>query len=171
MIGATALCWVFRPLRDSLRPGVNLNDTSIAMLAAVALFVIPVEFRKGVFAIDGEWAAKLPWGVVVLFAAGIKVVFLRQVRDGKDGHGSYRGKPVAEIRAIRGPEMIEARSTTSNGREYWFVRVSPGGMKSGEAPGCFGPVSRRARMSDPGSTIQRQGWGLVPIACRTRLLR
>ena len=41
------------------------------MLAAVALFVIPVEPRKGVFAMDGEWAAKLPWGVVVLFGGGL----------------------------------------------------------------------------------------------------
>ena len=71
MVGATALCWVFRPLLDSALPGLNLNDTSIAMLAAVALFVVPVEPRKGVFAMDGEWAAKLPWGVVVLFGGGL----------------------------------------------------------------------------------------------------
>ena len=35
---------------------------------------------------------------------------LRKVRDGKTVTVSYRGKPVAEIRAIReSPEMIEAR--------------------------------------------------------------
>ena len=35
---------------------------------------------------------------------------LRQVRDGKTVTVSYRGKPVAEIRAIReAPETIEAR--------------------------------------------------------------
>lgn len=35
---------------------------------------------------------------------------LRQVRDGKTVTASYRGKPVAEIRAIRDtPETIEAR--------------------------------------------------------------
>ena len=35
---------------------------------------------------------------------------LRKVRDGKTVTVSYRGKPVAEIRAIRElPEMIEAR--------------------------------------------------------------
>ena len=35
---------------------------------------------------------------------------LKQVRDGKTDTVSYRGKPVAEIRAIReSPETIEAR--------------------------------------------------------------
>ena len=60
VMGATALCWVFRLILDNALPALSLNDTSIAMLAAVALFVIPVEFRKGVFAMDGEWAASCP---------------------------------------------------------------------------------------------------------------
>ena len=70
-VGAAAFLWVFRPLLADLLPGLALNDTSIAMAVAVALFVVPVEPRKGVFAMSGEWAAKIPWGVVVLFGGGL----------------------------------------------------------------------------------------------------
>lgn len=37
----TALAWVFQPLIAAQMPGVN--DTSIAIAAALALFIIPVE--------------------------------------------------------------------------------------------------------------------------------
>ena len=71
VLAAAAFFWVFRPLIADLLPGLALNDTSIAMIAAVALFVIPVEPRKGVFVMSGEWAAKIPWGVVILFGGGL----------------------------------------------------------------------------------------------------
>ena len=73
VVAVAAFFWVFRPLIRDLLPGLALNDTSIAMVAAVALFIIPVEPRKGVFAMSGEWAAKLPWGVVVLFGGGLSL--------------------------------------------------------------------------------------------------
>ena len=73
VVAVAAFFWVFRPLVRDLLPGLALNDTSIAMVAAVALFIIPVEPRKGVFAMSGEWAAKLPWGVVVLFGGGLSL--------------------------------------------------------------------------------------------------
>ena len=73
VVGVAAFFWVFRPLVNDVLPGLALNDTSIAMIAAVALFVIPVEPRKGVFAMSGEWAAKVPWGVVVLFGGGLSL--------------------------------------------------------------------------------------------------
>lgn len=70
-VGVAAFLWMFRPLLADLLPGLALNDTSIAMAVAVALFIVPVEPRKGVFAMSGEWAAKIPWGVVVLFGGGL----------------------------------------------------------------------------------------------------
>ncbi len=73
VVAVAAALWVSRPLINEALPTVTFNDTSIAMIAAVALFVIPVEPRKGVFAMSGEWAAKLPWGVVVLFGGGLSL--------------------------------------------------------------------------------------------------
>jgi sodium-dependent dicarboxylate transporter 2/3/5 len=73
VVGVTAFFWVFRPLIEDALPGISLNDTSIAFLGALALFVIPVEAKKGVFALSGDWARTLPWGVVILFGGGLSL--------------------------------------------------------------------------------------------------
>jgi len=50
-------------------PGAN--DASVALLAVVALFVIPN--GRGSRLLDWETAAKIPWGVLLLFAGGIVI--------------------------------------------------------------------------------------------------
>ena len=72
IVAATAFLWVFRPVVERAT-GIDLNDTSIAFLGALAMFVVPVEPRKAIFVLSGEWAAKLPWGVVVLFGGGLSL--------------------------------------------------------------------------------------------------
>lgn len=67
----TALAWVFQPLIADKLPGVN--DTSIAIAAAMALFIIPVDTRKRVFLMNWESASKLPWGVLLLFGGGLSL--------------------------------------------------------------------------------------------------
>lgn len=71
VVGVTATLWVFRPLIDNALPGIALNDTSIAIFGGLLLFVIPVDLKRGVFALDGDWARELPWGVVLLFGGGL----------------------------------------------------------------------------------------------------
>ncbi len=72
IVAVTAFLWVFRPVVERAT-GIDLNDTSIAFLGALAMFVVPVEPRKAIFVLSGEWAAKLPWGVVVLFGGGLSL--------------------------------------------------------------------------------------------------
>ncbi|UYP32057.1 DASS family sodium-coupled anion symporter [Pseudomonas sp. Z8(2022)] len=67
----TALAWVFQPLIAGWLPGVN--DTSIAIAAALALFIIPVDSKQRVFLMDWESASKLPWGVLLLFGGGLSL--------------------------------------------------------------------------------------------------
>ena len=62
----TAALWIFGPL---VRSVVALSDSGIAMLAALALFLIPV--GKGARAMDWKTAVKLPWGVLMLFGGGL----------------------------------------------------------------------------------------------------
>lgn len=74
----TATMWIFRPLLVRLdcggvRPFACLSDTGIAMIAALALFVIPVDARNRVFLMDWRTAAKLPWGLLVLFGGGLSL--------------------------------------------------------------------------------------------------
>ncbi len=64
-----ALAWIFRPMLAEYIPG--LNDTSIAIGAALLLFSIPVDLGKRTFLIDWDTAGKLPWGVLLLFGGGL----------------------------------------------------------------------------------------------------
>jgi len=68
----TALLWVFRPLIADY-VGIPLSDPGIAMAAALVLFVIPVDAKRGVFAMNWTWAQRLPWGVLILFGGGLSL--------------------------------------------------------------------------------------------------
>lgn len=66
----TASAWIFRPLLSAnLAPW--LSDTGIAIAAALAMFLIPVDTRERKFLLDWESAEKLPWGVLLLFGGGL----------------------------------------------------------------------------------------------------
>ena len=72
-----ALAWIAREPVVKLAAGrgwtllAGLSDAGIAMIAALALFLIPVDLRRRVFAMDWEHAVKLPWGVLILFGGGL----------------------------------------------------------------------------------------------------
>jgi sodium-dependent dicarboxylate transporter 2/3/5 len=80
--GLTALAWVFREdlaLGAVTLPGWTrvlgqpkwINDGTIAIIGALLLFVIPVNLRKGEFALDWDWAKRIPWEVLLLFGGGL----------------------------------------------------------------------------------------------------
>jgi sodium-dependent dicarboxylate transporter 2/3/5 len=74
----TAAGWILRPLLvkvawGGVRPLAGLSDPGIAMIAAVALFVIPVELGPRVFVMNWETALKLPWGILILFGGGLSL--------------------------------------------------------------------------------------------------
>ena len=67
-----ALAWMFRPLLVQL-PGLSqLSDPVIAVMGAVAMFLIPAG-RDGVPLLDWPSAEKLPWGVILLFGGGLSL--------------------------------------------------------------------------------------------------
>ncbi len=70
--------WITRPLLTSfnlagIKPFAGLSDAGIAMLAAIALFVIPVDRDQGVRAMDWSTARHLPWDVLILFGGGLSL--------------------------------------------------------------------------------------------------
>jgi sodium-dependent dicarboxylate transporter 2/3/5 len=67
----TTILWITRPFTEDVLP--QLSDTGIAIAAAVALFLIPVDFRKGQFALDWSTAKEIPWEVLVLFGGGLSL--------------------------------------------------------------------------------------------------
>ena len=74
----TALAWMFRsfytPRLANVFPSAEgIDDAGIAIAAAVALFIIPVDYSRGIFALDWETAKQLPWGVLLLFGGGLSL--------------------------------------------------------------------------------------------------
>ncbi len=51
----------------------QIDDTTVAILGAVLLFMIPVNLKRGEFAMDWRTAAKMPWGVLLLFGGGLSL--------------------------------------------------------------------------------------------------
>ena len=52
-------------------PILNLTDTLIAMVAAIALFVVPAGGQKKPFVLQWEDTKNLPWGILILFGGGL----------------------------------------------------------------------------------------------------
>jgi sodium-dependent dicarboxylate transporter 2/3/5 len=72
----TAAAWIFRPLLNELefgatRPFEELSDPGVAVMAALLLFLIPVDFRRREFLMNWETALRLPWGLLILFGGGL----------------------------------------------------------------------------------------------------
>ncbi len=63
----TVLAWIFQPLLADLIPG--LNDTVIALTAALALFALPA--GRGRRLLEWQQAVELPWGILLLFGGGL----------------------------------------------------------------------------------------------------
>lgn len=82
----TAFCWIFRPLVEDRIP--MISDTTIAIAGAVALFMIPINVRRGEFVMDWEATKALPWEVLLLFGGGLSLAGVIQ----EHGLSAYLGK-------------------------------------------------------------------------------
>jgi sodium-dependent dicarboxylate transporter 2/3/5 len=68
----TALGWIFRQQIGFLFPDPKMvTDASIAMAGALVLFLIPINLKRNEFVMNWTWAAKMPWGVLILFGGGL----------------------------------------------------------------------------------------------------
>jgi solute carrier family 13 (sodium-dependent dicarboxylate transporter), member 2/3/5 len=78
----TALAWIFRadiklgafviPGWYNLFPNKSyIHNSTVAIFFSLLLFIIPVDAKKGEFALDWEWAKRIPWGVLILFGGGL----------------------------------------------------------------------------------------------------
>ena len=67
----TALLWVCRPLLEPWLPG--LSDTGIAILGALLILAVPLDWKRMGFVLEWEDTRRLPWGVLVLFGGGLSL--------------------------------------------------------------------------------------------------
>lgn len=66
----TAIAWISRSyLLSQWIPGID--DTVIAIIAGVVLFLLPAGKGKGRALVTWDEAVKLPWGIILLFGGGL----------------------------------------------------------------------------------------------------
>ncbi|MCC4722878.1 DASS family sodium-coupled anion symporter [Salinicoccus sp. RF5] len=66
----TAFMWLTRTfIWTDIIPGIN--DTMIAMISAMLLFLIPSKNKKGTRILESDTLAKMPWGVLLLVGGGL----------------------------------------------------------------------------------------------------
>ncbi len=68
----TAFLWITRSfLLNQFIPGIN--DTVIAIAAALTMFIVPSKEKNGKPLLSWEEAERLPWGVIILFGGGLSL--------------------------------------------------------------------------------------------------
>jgi sodium-dependent dicarboxylate transporter 2/3/5 len=81
ILSIAAICWIFRSQKAVGTvniPGLNMlfpwiDDSTIAILASVALFLWPVDPGRGEFVLNWESAKEIPWGILLLFGGGLSL--------------------------------------------------------------------------------------------------
>ncbi len=70
VFGLTAFLWIIRSF--FITPYLPMvGDATIGIAMAVLLFMTPIDLNQGEFALDWEWAVKIPWGTLILFGGGL----------------------------------------------------------------------------------------------------
>ncbi|WP_339651396.1 DASS family sodium-coupled anion symporter [uncultured Maribacter sp.] len=73
IFGVTIFLWVFRTLINSIFPSLGLSDTLISIFAAIALFALPYNLKRGDFILQWQDTQKLAWGILILFGGGLSL--------------------------------------------------------------------------------------------------
>ena len=85
--------WMFRSLIDNYV--IGLTDAGIAILVAIALFIIPSSDRNGEL-LSWEQSSKLPWGLLLLFGGGLSLGV--QIND--TGLGLWIGQSLVSLKTV-----------------------------------------------------------------------
>ena len=85
--------WMFRSLIDNYV--IGLTDAGIAILVAIALFIIPSSGRNGEL-LSWEQSSKLPWGLLLLFGGGLSLGV--QIND--TGLGLWIGQSLVSLKTV-----------------------------------------------------------------------
>ena len=69
----TAAAWILRPQISVWMGLAGLSDATIAMAAALTLFIVPVSRSPRRAAMDWETAKQVPWDILILFGGGLSL--------------------------------------------------------------------------------------------------
>jgi sodium-dependent dicarboxylate transporter 2/3/5 len=68
-----AMGWIFKLPIEKMIPGLKLDESIVAVGAAILLFITPVNFREWKFVLEWKNTEKLPWGILLLFGGGLSL--------------------------------------------------------------------------------------------------
>lgn len=101
----------------------TLGDPGIAMIGAIALFAIPVNASKRVFAMDWTTASKMPWDVLLLFGGGLSLaaamgtsgldVYIGQQMSGLAGLPAWAIILIVTVSVVMLTELTSNTATTA----------------------------------------------------------
>ena len=89
----TAAAWITGPLLRELPGLAEFNDTTIALLAGLFLFLIPNGSKEGGALLSGADLRRVPWDVLLLFGGGLA---LAEAIQGS-GLSAFMGEALASI--------------------------------------------------------------------------
>lgn len=67
----TCCLWVFQQPINLLLGSDLLNDTNVAMMGGLLMFIVPVDWRNMQFILHWQDTEKLAWGILFLFGGGL----------------------------------------------------------------------------------------------------
>jgi sodium-dependent dicarboxylate transporter 2/3/5 len=94
LIAAVVAAWVAIPFITPLLPKDSLTDGTIAIAAALALFVIPDGSGRALLKWDE--ANRAPWGVIMMFGGGLALA----AGMGESGLGDWLGVALQPLKAV-----------------------------------------------------------------------
>lgn len=112
----TASGWILQPLLARAVP--LISDTTIAIIGALLLFVIPVDLKRSEFVMNWKAMDGVPWGVLLLFGGGLSLASNIE-RHGLSTYlgglaGGMAGFPILLILAIICFGILMLTELTSN---------------------------------------------------------
>jgi sodium-dependent dicarboxylate transporter 2/3/5 len=94
LIAAVVAAWVAIPFVTPLLPKDSLTDGTIAIAAALALFVIPDGSGRAL--LNWDEANRAPWGVIMMFGGGLALA----AGMGASGLGDWLGVALQPLKAV-----------------------------------------------------------------------
>lgn len=85
----TVALWIFQEPLSEWFPLLALNDASIAVLGALLMFVIPVDWKKGEMLLEWQDTRDLPWGILLLLGGGLAMAGMLNDHGVADWIGAY----------------------------------------------------------------------------------
>ncbi len=94
LLAAVVAAWISLPLISSVLPGDAVTDGTIAVFAALLLFVIPDGTGRPI--LNWDEANRAPWGVIMMFGGGLALA----AGIGQSGLAEWLGTALEPLREI-----------------------------------------------------------------------